>query len=221
MNWLDDTNMNEPHATTDGDRAFPQHAEHTEHTVRSVAQMRAEHYRSATRPERLVASLNGALARPLALVAVAAVVCGWIAANLALAASGRAPIDPPPFLWLSAAVGVLSLLMVVLIIGAQRHEEQLAQRREMLILEIVLLSEQKIAKAIALMEEARRDNPLVPDRSDPGADNLAQPADPNSVLDAIRHAQSHAQVEPPQVKNQHEAEDQAHRTAEEHGHGDK
>ena len=204
--------MNQPHAPND-DRASA-HAEHTEHTVRSLAQMRAEHYQSATRPERLIASLTGLLARPLALVAIAVAVCGWIAANVAWAASGRGAIDPPPFLWLSDVVGVLSLLMVVLIIGGQRHEEQLAQRREMLILEIVLLSEQKIAKAIALMEEARRDNPLIPDRSDPGAENLAQPADPRSVLDAIRQAQSHTQVKGQQVKTQDKAEDQARIQAE-------
>jgi uncharacterized membrane protein len=79
--------------------------------------------------------------------------------------------------------------MVVLIIGAQRHEEQLAQRREMLLLELAVRSEQKIAKVIALIEESRRDNPLLPDRNDPGAETLSQPSDPGSVLDAIKQAQ--------------------------------
>ena len=91
---------------------------------------------------------------------------------------------------MSDAVGLLSLFMVVLIIGAQRHEEQLAQRREMLLLELAVRSEQKIAKVIALIEESRRDNPLLPDRSDPGAETLAQPSDPGSVLDAIKQAQN-------------------------------
>jgi uncharacterized membrane protein len=209
---------NEPPA--EGDRALPlnderlaeppaeHHAEHTEHTVRSLAQMRDEHYRSATGPERMVASLTRLLARPFALVAVTLAICGWVGANLALAASGRGAIDPVPFPELSGVVGVLSLLMVVLIIGAQRHEEQLAQKREMLILEIVLLSEQKIAKAIALMEEARRDNPLMRNRSDPGAETLAQPADARSVLDAIRQTQAHAEVSPQQAKARDQEQDQ-------------
>jgi uncharacterized membrane protein len=79
--------------------------------------------------------------------------------------------------------------MVVLIISAQRHEEQLAHRRELLLLELAVRSEQKIAKVIALIEELRSDHPLLPDRSDPGAETLAQPSDPGSVLDAIKQAQ--------------------------------
>jgi len=42
---------------------------------------------------------------------------------------------------------------------------------------------------IALIEEMRSDHPLLPDRSDPGAENLARPSDPGSVLDAIKQAQ--------------------------------
>jgi uncharacterized membrane protein len=197
---------NEPPA--DGDRAVDHHAEHTQDTVRSLARMRAEHYQSATGPERLVASLTRLLARPFALVVVTIAVCGWAGVNLALAASGRGAVDPFPFPGLSDVVNVLSLLMVVLIIGAQRHEEQLAQKREMLILEIVLLSEQKIAKAIALMEEARRDNPLMRNRSDPGAETLAQPADARSVLNAIRQAQAQPELTPQQVKARDKEQEQ-------------
>jgi uncharacterized membrane protein len=59
----------------------------------------------------------------------------------------------------------------------------------MLLLELAVRSEQKIAKVIALIEESRRDNPLLPDRNDPGAETLSQPSDPGSVLDAIKQAQ--------------------------------
>jgi uncharacterized membrane protein len=48
------------------------------------------------------------------------------------------------------------------------------------------LSEQKIAKVIQLLEESRRDNPLVGNRLDSEAEPMAQPADPQSVLDAIK-----------------------------------
>jgi uncharacterized membrane protein len=48
------------------------------------------------------------------------------------------------------------------------------------------LSEQKTAKVIELLEEFRRDNPLVRDRVDQEADAMAQPSDPQRVLDAIK-----------------------------------
>jgi len=76
--------------------------------------------------------------------------------------------------------------MVVLILATQRREDQLAQHRELLILELAILGEQKAAKVIQLLEESRRDNPLIRDRLDREAETMAQPADPKSVLDAIK-----------------------------------
>ena len=48
--------------------------------------------------------------------------------------------------------------MVGLILATQRRENQLAQLREQLNLELAILSEQKTAKVIQLLEESRRDN---------------------------------------------------------------
>jgi uncharacterized membrane protein len=168
-------------------QVFP---DHVEETVRSIARLRAEHHEDATPLQRFVAWLTGRLARPRVLGVISFVVVAWIGLNLTLVAFGDRPVDPPPFAWLTDVVSVVSLYMVVLILGAQRHEEQLALRREMLILEMAILSEQKIAKVIALLEEIRRDNPLIRDRHDPGAETLAQPADPQSVLEAIKQAES-------------------------------
>jgi uncharacterized membrane protein len=55
----------------------------------------------------------------------------------------------------------------------------------MLILELAILSEQKIAKVIQLLEESRRDDPNIRDRRDPEAETMGQAADTRSVLDAI------------------------------------
>jgi hypothetical protein len=59
-------------------------------------------------------------------------------------------------------------------------------------LELGILSEQKTAKVIELLEESRRDSPLIPDRVDQEANAMAQPSDPQSVLDAIK--ETHAKV---------------------------
>ena len=87
----------------------------------------------------------------------------------------------------------MSLYIVVLILATQRREYQLAQLREQLTLELAILSEQKTAKVIQLLEESRRDNPLIRDRVDQEAEAMAQPADPQSVLDAIK--ETHAEAE--------------------------
>jgi hypothetical protein len=53
-------------------------------------------------------------------------------------------------------------------------------------IEVAILSEQKLAKVIQLLEESRRDNPLVHNRVDEEAEAMAQPADPQSVFVAIK-----------------------------------
>jgi hypothetical protein len=79
------------------------------------------------------------------------------------------------------------------ILATQQREYQLAQLREQLTLELAILSEQKTAKVIQLLEESRRDNPLIRNRVDQEAEAMAQPADPQSVLDAIK--ETHAGAE--------------------------
>ena len=48
-----------------------------------------------------------------------------------------------------------------------------------------ILGERKTAKIIDLLEEMRRDNPLVRNRVDDTAAAMAKPADPGAVLSAI------------------------------------
>ncbi|MFZ3324820.1 MAG: hypothetical protein WA231_02530 [Methylocella sp.] len=91
-----------------------------------------------------------------------------------------------------------SLYTVVLILATQRREYQLAQLREQLTLEPIL-SEQETAKVIQLLEESRRDNPLIRDRVDQEAEAIAQPADPQSVLDAIKETHAAAEQIAPQT----------------------
>jgi uncharacterized membrane protein len=107
-------------------------------------------------------------------------------------ALGYRPLDPPPFPWLAGAASVASLYLVVLILTTQRRDDRLAQRRELLNLELAILSEQKTAKVVALLEELRRDSPAVRDRVDKLADVMARPADPQSVIDAIKETRSEA-----------------------------
>jgi len=83
-------------------------------------------------------------------------------------------------------VNLLSLFIVTLVLVAQKHEDELNARREILTLELAILSERKIAKVIELLEELRRDSPHVLDRVDQQAEQMAQPAGPQSVLAAAR-----------------------------------
>jgi uncharacterized membrane protein len=166
---------------------------HIEETIQSIAQLKAEHHENATPLQRAVDRMTGLLGRPRFIVVLTVILVGWISLNLLAVALGYRAIDPPPFSRLSSAISLVSLYMVVLILTTQRREDQLGQRRELLILELAILSEQKTAKVIQLLEEVRRDNPLIRNRVDQEAEVMAQPADPKSVLNVIK--ETHAKAE--------------------------
>ncbi len=166
-------------------RQFP---DHIDEAVRSIAQLHSEHHGRATAAQRVVNRTSAAIARPYFVALLTIGVAVWIGANLAAIALGRSAIDPPPFPWLVSAVNLLSLFIVTLVLVAQKHEDELNARREILTLELAILSERKIAKVIELLEELRRDSPHVADRVDQQADQMAQPADAQSVLAAAQES---------------------------------
>jgi uncharacterized membrane protein len=51
---------------------------------------------------------------------------------------------------------------------------------------LAILSEQKTAKIISLLEELRQDHPDIHDRIDDEAAAMSEPADPQSVLETIK-----------------------------------
>ena len=76
-----------------------------------------------------------------------------------------------------------------MILMTQRHDDEMATRREQITLELAILSEQKSSKIIALLEEFRRNDPNQSNQRDKVAEALAEPADAQVVLDAIRAAE--------------------------------
>jgi uncharacterized membrane protein len=165
---------------------------HINETIGLIARLHAEHHQNATPLQRAVDRATLLLGRPRFIAVLTLIVAGWIGFNLFAAALGHRPVDPPPFPWLEGAVSLASLYMVVLILATQRREDLLAQHREQLILELALLSEQKTTKVIQLLEESRRDNPSIHNRVDREAEAMARPADPQSVIDAIKETQAGA-----------------------------
>jgi uncharacterized membrane protein len=169
------------HESPEGD--FP---DHVDKAVRSVTQLHSEHHERTTALQRAVNRIAAFMGRPPFIVIAVFSPAIWITGNLASGWLGYQPIDPPPFPWLEVAATLFSLLLVMLVLVAQRHEDQLNAHRDTLTLELAILTEHKIAKVIQLIEELRRDSPHIQDRDDPQAEQMAEPADTGSVLDAVR-----------------------------------
>jgi uncharacterized membrane protein len=163
---------------------------HIEETIQSIAGLHAEHHANATPHQRVVDRITSLLGRASFIAALTVFVVGWLTLNGFAAALGYRALDPPPFTWLAGAASLASLYLVILILTTQRGDDRLTQRRELLNLELTILSEQKIAKVVALIEELRQDSPHVRDRVDEQAEVMSQPADPRSVIDAIKDVRS-------------------------------
>jgi uncharacterized membrane protein len=87
---------------------------------------------------------------------------------------------------MQGAVSLAALYMTVLILATQRRENELASHHEHLTLDLAILSEQKTAKIISLLEELRQDHPDIHDRIDDEAVAMSEPVDPQSVLQTIK-----------------------------------
>jgi uncharacterized membrane protein len=169
--------------STSSPREFP---DHVDEAVRSIAQLHSEHHSKTTAAQQLINRISGVIARPRFGAFLTAGVTVWISANLAAIALGWYVIDRRSFPWLQGAVNLVSLFIVTLVLAAEKHEDELNARREILTLELAILSERKIAKIIELLEELRRDSPHVADRVDQQAEQMARPADARSVLAAAQ-----------------------------------
>ena len=158
---------------------------HIEDTVRAIAELHAEHHRQASAIERLVGRSVAFVARPRFVGVLTTALVAWVVINIALGLYGY-HADAPPFPILEELGTGLGLYLTVLILITQRREDEIAEHREQLTLELAILNEQKSAKIIELLEELRRDNPLIANRVDHEANALAIPADPQAVLEAIK-----------------------------------
>ena len=161
---------------------------HIEGTVEAIARLHAEHRERATPLQSLIEGLTARTGRPSFLAWLTIAVVGWVGVNLALAVTGRKPVDEAPFEWLELVVSLVALYVTVMILTTQRRDDELASHREQLTLELAILADRKTSKLIELLEELRRDMPTVRDRVDRDAASLSAPADPQAVLDAIQES---------------------------------
>ena len=166
---------------------------HIEGTIRSIARLHAEHHQAALPLQRVVDHLTALVGQPRFIGVLTCVSMLWLGANLLALWLGAPVPDPPPFLWFDGMVSLAALYIALLILATQRRADQLAQHREQLTLELAILSEQKTAKVIDLVEEMRRATPNLRNRIDREAAAMAVPADPQLVLKAIKS--SHAEAE--------------------------
>lgn len=161
---------------------------HIVETIDCIAGLRSQHEERRRKGQQPLRSAVGFVTRPGTLKALLLAAGAWAAMNGAGEALGYDVIDPAPFFWLDTVLAISSLCVTLTILSIQRRDDELAALREQLALELAILSEQKSAKIIELVEELRRDLPHVPNRQDDQAAEMAKSADPTEVIKAIERS---------------------------------
>ena len=173
----------EAHHPSDPPEILPAHIEQT---VQAIARLHAQHHRRATPLQHLVDRMTGVVAHPWFVGAVTVTVAVWIGGNLLMTRLLGWQLDAPAFPWLQGAGELAALYITTLVLMSQRRKDELSELREQLTLELAIVTDQKTAKLIALVEEMRRDNPLLANRHDPQAEAMSTPADPEAMLGAFQ-----------------------------------
>lgn len=168
--------------------APPRALDQIEKTVRSLEDMHERQTRDLGLIQRIANRATDALGRPAAVVTILVLIVLWIFGNALASTLGDRPLDRFPFPDLALFATVCAFLVTLLILTTQRHEQLVARQRDQLTLHMAVLAERKIAKVIALLEEQRRDNPLLATRDDVEAVQMAEPADPRISLDRIERS---------------------------------
>lgn len=154
-------------------------------SIDAVIALQTQSEKNLSGHQRILEAITAFFARPAFLYCTLFVVGAWVIFNFLSPQLGLPQLDPPPFEELDVLLGVGSFLMTIGVLIAQRRQEKLAEQRAQLSLQLNLLSEQKIAKIIDLLEELRQDLPNVHDRLDYEAEVMKQAANPQAVITAL------------------------------------
>jgi uncharacterized membrane protein len=153
--------------------------------IDSVLEVRKREREQRSSSLRFVEQISLVIGRPLYLVALFVFVAGWITYNALAPRWDRTPFDPLPFPILDGILSLAALISTTVVLIAQNRLTRIEQQHAHIALQVNLITEQKVTKVINLLEELRRDLPMVQDRYDPQAASFAQKTDALQVLTAI------------------------------------
>lgn len=173
----------EPHS----DRAAGPLSDHINQNIADIVELQQRDIESTSLAQRRLERVSRLVARPTYILVLLGLVCGWMGFNLLEQRLAHHAVDPPPFVWLQGLLTLVALLTATVVLIAQRRQTKVSEERAHLALQINLVTEQKVTKLIHLIEELRRDLPMVRNREDPHAAALEQRTDTAQVVSALKN----------------------------------
>jgi uncharacterized membrane protein len=159
----------------------------TAQNIEAVTTLHAQEELTVPMHQRFLEQVAKFFGRPVFLYSALGGLSIWILGNT-INHIGILPFKLPTFSWLDQGLDTASFLISTGVLIRQTRQDNFAEQRTQLMLQLNLLSEQKIAKIIALLEELRVDLPNVANRYDPQATAMQTAADPIEVLDTLQES---------------------------------
>jgi len=167
---------------------------HITENIENIAAFQLREQQKVGDSQRRLGSVGDIVGRPGYLLSLLSLIVLWIAVNgLGTRFGWSSPIDPPPFAWLQGFLTLVAVATTTVVLIAQNRHARLDSQRGHLGLQLNLLTEQKVTKLIHLIEELRRDLPMVEDRHDSESVALQQHTNTAQVLSALETVVSGAE----------------------------
>jgi uncharacterized membrane protein len=155
--------------------------------IEAITALHTQEARNIPAHQRFLEQIADFFGRPAFLYCAMLGLTVWILGD-AINGAGILPVRLPTFQWIDQGLDAAALLISTGVLVRQTRQENFAEQRAQLMLQLNLLSEQKIAKVIALLEELRADLPNVANRLDPEAEVMQNAADPIEVLETLQES---------------------------------
>jgi uncharacterized membrane protein len=168
--------------------------------VETIASHQDRHKQNITADRRVLNKIAAFFARPGFLYFQIGFFALWIGCTQ-LAERNLIAKNFPQFDLDLHGLEVASLLISTEVLIAQAHQEKVEQERSHLTIQLNLVTEQKIAKLISLVEELRTDLPNVKNRNDAEAEEMKQAIDPQAILEVIQQNTTHTLTEDLEAKS--------------------
>lgn len=160
-------------------------SDHISENIESVVALQRREWDATSPSQRRLERVNRVAARPAYLVGILLFSAVWILFNSISRRFDIPPFDPPPFQWLELLISFVALITATVVLIAQNRQTRFEQQRAHLDLQVNLLTEQKVTQVIHLLEELRRDLPMVKDRHDPQVTKMQERADTAQLASAL------------------------------------
>lgn len=158
---------------------------HLDENIDSVLEVQKREWEQRPAAQRFVDRASRYIGRPRYLLVLVGFVGCWIGVNALAPRWGLVRFDAFPYPLLEGILTLAALVSTTVVLIAQNRQTRIEQQHMHIALQLSLTTEQKVAKMINLIEELRRDLPMVRNRHDQQAATFSQKTDALQVLSAI------------------------------------